>query len=165
MFCKRLKSERAGDVTSLNHHIASHEKTTSSYEELPHWLKLSKTHQPLTPEERVIELAYEKSFLLQELVYRKDTRAAEMRFLEKVTKLRAEMEAVLAELDRAMDQRSRERTQAESNLCSYWGIDFGDGNVEDIVFWKYFAAKSRIQAARSGSLEAKFRVLQKAYMI
>ena len=57
-----------------------------------------------------------------------------MRFLEKVTKLRAEMEAVLAELDRAMDQRSRERTQAESNLCSYWGIDFGDGNVEDIVF-------------------------------
>ncbi len=51
MFRKRLKSERAGDVTSLNHHIASHEKTTSSYEELPHRLKLFKTHQPLTSEE------------------------------------------------------------------------------------------------------------------
>jgi len=36
MFHKHLKSKRAGDVTSLNHHIASHEKTTSSYEELPH---------------------------------------------------------------------------------------------------------------------------------
>jgi len=57
-----------------------------------------------------------------------------MRFLKKVTKLHAEMEAVLAELDRAMNQQSRERTQAESNLCSYWGIDFGDGNVKDIVF-------------------------------
>lgn len=134
LFRKRPRSGRAGDVTSLDHQIARHGGTTSSYEELPHRLESSKTHQPLTPGERVIELTYEKSFLLQELVYRKDTRAAEMRFLEKVTKLRAEMEAVLAELDRAMDERSRARAQAESDLCSYWGIDFGDGNVEDIVF-------------------------------
>ena len=131
---QRPSSGKAGDVTPLDHQIARHGGTTSSYEELPHRLKLSKKHQPLTPEERVIELTYEKSFLLQELVYRKDTRAAEMKFLEKVTKLRGEMGAIVEEFDRTLEERSRERAEAESDLCSYWGIDFADGNVEDIIF-------------------------------
>lgn len=128
------KSGRAGDITPLDHHIAEWGGTTSTYEELPHRLKLSKKHQPLTSEERVIELTYEKSFLLQELAYYKETRAAEMKFLEQVTKLRAEMRVILAQFDCALNERSRKRARAESDLCSYWGIDFGDGNVEDIVF-------------------------------
>ncbi|MCJ1235112.1 hypothetical protein MMC14_003076 [Varicellaria rhodocarpa] len=134
LFRKRRYSGRAGTVTPLDHRIARHGGTTSSYEELPHRLRLSKKHQPLTPEERIIELTYEKSFLLQELVYRKETQIAEMKFLDKVTKLRAEMKNILEELDCALEERSKERVSAESDLCSYWGINFGDGNVEDLVF-------------------------------
>ena len=130
----RLKSGRAGDVTPLDHRIAKGGGKTSAYEELPHRLKLSKRHQPLTSEERVVDLTYEKSFLLQELVYHKENRAAEMEFVEEITKLRAEMKTIVARFDRALDERSRRRARAESDLCSYWGIDFGDGNVEDIVF-------------------------------
>ena len=130
LFRKRHNSGKAGDVTPLDHRIAQKWGTTSSYEELPHRLEMSKKHKPLTPQERVIELTYEKSFLLQELVYRKDTRAAELKFLEQVTKLRAEIGTILAEFDRILDERSRERAQAESDLFSYWGIDFDDGNVK-----------------------------------
>lgn len=80
------------------------------------------------------ELTHEKSFLLQKLAYRKEIRAAESRFLEKATELRAELQVVLTEFDQALQKRWRERTQAELGLCSYWGIDFGDGNVEDVIF-------------------------------
>ena len=134
LFRKRHYSGKAGAITPLDHRIAKHGGITSSYEELPHRLRSSKKHQPLTPEERIIELIYEKSFLLQELVYRKETRTAEMKFLDKVTKLRAKMKNILEELDCALEERSKERALAESDLCSYWGIDFGDGNVEDVVF-------------------------------
>ena len=134
LFRKRPKSGRAADITPLDHHIAQGGGTTSAYEELPHRLKLSKKHQPLTSEERVIELTYEKSFLQQELVYWKETRSAEMKFLEQATMLRTEIGAALAKFDRALDERSRRRARAESDLCSYWGIDFGDGNMEEIVF-------------------------------
>ena len=80
------------------------------------------------------ELTHEKSFLLQKLTYHKEIRAAESKFLEKVTELRAELQVVLIEFDQALDKRCRERTQAELGLCSYWGIDFDDENVEDVIF-------------------------------
>ena len=134
VYRQRPKSGKAGDVTPLDHWIATHGGTTSSYEELPHRIQKSKGHQPLTPEERVEELTHEKSFLLQELAYHKEIRAAESRFLEKATELRAELQVVLTEFDQALHKRWRERTQAELGLCSYWGIDFGDGNVEDVIF-------------------------------
>ena len=57
-----------------------------------------------------------------------------MKFLEKVTKLRADMKAALADLDRALEERSKARADAESILLNYWGIDLGDGNIEDSVF-------------------------------
>ena len=127
-------SGRAGNIGALDDRIARHGGTTSSYEELPHRLRISKKHQPMTPSERVMELTKTNGFLLQELAYHKDTRAAEMKFLEKVTKLRADMEVTLADLDRALEERSKARADAESILLNYWGIDLGDGNIEDSVF-------------------------------
>ena len=88
----------------------------------------------MTPSERVIELTKTNGFLLQELAYHKDTRAAEMRFLEKATKLRADIEGALADFDRALEERSKARVDAESILLNYWGIDLGEGNIEDSVF-------------------------------
>ena len=72
LFCRHPESSKAGNITSLNHWIARHRGTTSSFKELSHWIKLSKDHQPLTPEERVKELTHEKSFLLQKLIYHKE---------------------------------------------------------------------------------------------
>ena len=134
VYRQRLKSEKAGDVTSLNHWIATHDETTSSYEKLSHRIQKSKRHQPLTSEERVKEFTHEKSFLLQKLTYHKGIRAVESKFLRKIIELRAELQIILSEFDQALNKRWRERTQAELGLCSYWGIDFGDGNVEDVIF-------------------------------
>ena len=88
----------------------------------------------MTPSEQVIELTKTNGFLLQELAYHKDTRAAETRFLEKATKLRADIEGALAAFDRALEERSKARVDAESILLDYWGIDLGDGNIEDSIF-------------------------------
>ncbi|MCJ1355982.1 MAG: hypothetical protein MMC33_005976 [Icmadophila ericetorum] len=134
LFRERPKSRKAGDITPLDHQIARHGGTTSSYEELPHRLKESKQHEPLTDKEQVVELTYEKSYLLKELACLKDTRAANVRFLEKVAKLRGEMEAILIEFDSALEERSREQARAESELFSYWGIEFSDGSLENVLF-------------------------------
>ncbi len=134
IFRQRLGSGRAGNIGALDDRIARHGGTTSSYEELPHRLRISKKHQPMTPSERVMELTKTNGFLLQELAYHKDTRAAEMRFLEKATKLRADMEGALEDFDRALEERSKARADAESILLNYWGIDLGDGNIEDSIF-------------------------------
>ena len=50
-----------------------------------------------------------------------------MKFYETVMEL-------YAKLEDALKERSQKRADAESVLLSYWGIDFHDGNVEDIVF-------------------------------
>ncbi|KAL9132041.1 MAG: hypothetical protein Q9217_000169 [Psora testacea] len=134
LFRQRPKSGRAGAIDALDDWIARHGGTTSSYEELPHRLKISKRHQLMTPLERVVELTKTNGFLLQELAYHKDTRAAEMRFMEKAAKLRAKMEGALADFDRALEERSKARADAESTLLNYWGIDLADGNMEDSIF-------------------------------
>ncbi len=82
----------------------------------------------MTSSERVMALTKTNGFLLQELAYHKDTRAAETKFLEKATKLRVDIEAVLADFDLALEDRSKARANAESILLNYWGIDLGDGN-------------------------------------
>lgn len=134
IFRERLGSGRAGNIGALDDRIARHGGTTSSYEELPHRLRISKKHQPLTPSERVMELTKTNGFLLQELAYHKDTRAAEVRFLEKATKLRVDIDDALADFDRALEERSKARADAESILLNYWGIDLRDGNIEDSIF-------------------------------
>ena len=134
IFRERLGSGRAGNIGALDDRIARHGGTTSSYKELPHRLRISKKHQPMTPSERVIELTKTNGFLLQELAYYKDTRTAEIRFLEKATKLRADIEGALTDFDRAFEERSKARVDTESILLSYWGINLGDGNIEDSVF-------------------------------
>jgi hypothetical protein len=131
---KRPVSGKAEDVTSLDHWIADHGETTSTYEKLPHRIQSSKYISPQSPEQRVEELTREKSFLLQELVYFKASRATEARLFESITTLCTEMEGVLARFKETLNERSKARTQAEVDLCSYWGINFGDGNVEDAIF-------------------------------
>lgn len=82
----------------------------------------------------MMELTKTNNFLLQELAYHKDTRATEMRFLKKTTKLRTDVEGALENFDRALEERSKARADAESILLNYWGIDLGDGNIEDSIF-------------------------------
>lgn len=82
----------------------------------------------------MIELTKTNGFLLQELAYHKDTRTAEIRFLEKATKLRVDIEGALVDFNRGLEERSKARADAESILLNYWGIDLGDGNIEDSIF-------------------------------
>ena len=131
LFCRHFESSKADNITSLNHWIARHRETTLSFKELPHWIKLSKNHQLLTSEEQMKELTCEKSFLLQKLIYHKETWAAEMRFIKKVTELCAELKTVLTEFDCDLQKRLRDWTQAESDLCSYWGIESDNENVKN----------------------------------
>lgn len=73
LFHKHLRSEKTDNVTFLNYQIARYKKTMLSYKKLSHQLESFKTHQSLISEKQVIELIYEKSFLLQKLIYCKDT--------------------------------------------------------------------------------------------
>jgi hypothetical protein len=132
LFRQRRKSGIAGDVKYLDHRIAQNGGTTSSYEELPHRLQASKTL--LTPQERVIQLTYENSGQRKELVYRKETQAAEFKFCARVTELRTELKTILAGFDSAIEERLRARAQAESEFYKDWGIQSDDGIVEDVVF-------------------------------
>lgn len=131
LFCKCSESSKADNITSLNHWIARHRETTSSFEELPHWIKLFKNHQPLTSEEQMKELTCEKSLLLQKLIYHKETQIAEIKFMKKITELCAELTTVLTEFDCNLQKRLRNWTQAEFDLCSYWDINSDDENVKD----------------------------------
>ena len=74
-----------------------------------------------------MELTRTNGYLLQELAFHKDIQAADMEFYETVRELHGKLEDALKE-------RSRKRADAESTLLGYWGIDFGDGNIEDTVF-------------------------------
>lgn len=82
----------------------------------------------------MIELTKTNGFLLQELAYHKDTRIAEIRFLEKATKLRIDIEGALVDFNHSLEERSKARADAESILLNYWGINLGDGNIEDSIF-------------------------------
>ena len=64
IFRRAPGSGRAGNIGALDDRIAKHAGTTSSYEELPHRLRISKKHQPMTPSERVMELTKTNGFLL-----------------------------------------------------------------------------------------------------
>ena len=134
IFRECLEFDKTDNIDALDDRIAKHERTTSSYEELPHRLRISKKHQSMTSSERLMELIKTNGFLLQKLTYHKDTRAAEMKFLKKAIKFRADIEAALTEFGRALKERSKARADAESILLNYWGIDLGDGNIEDSVF-------------------------------
>lgn len=131
---QRPPSGKAGDVTSLDHWIAGHGGTTSSYEELSHRIQSFKYSSSQSSQQRVEELTREKSFLLQELMYFKASRTIEAKFFEAVNSFCVDMETTLARLKDALNERSKARTQAEADLCNYWGIDFADGNVEDAIF-------------------------------
>ncbi len=126
-FRRRPISGKAGDVAALNHQIARNGGITFTYEQLPHRLQISKQNRSASSAKRVIELTRTNDYLLQELAYHKDTRAADMKFHETVADLHVK-------LNDALKERSQKRADAESTLLSYWGIDFGDENVEDTVF-------------------------------
>jgi len=123
----RPDSGRAGDVGALDDLIAKNGGTTSTYEQLPHRLRISKQKPQITAGERIIELTRTNGYLLQELAYYKDTRAADLAFYGMMVDLHMAFKDALKE-------RSQKRADAEHKLLNYWGINFGDGNVEDQVF-------------------------------
>jgi len=126
-FCQRPTSGRAGDVAAIDDRIARNGGTTSTYEQLPHRLRISKQRHPVSSEERVVELTRTNGYLLQELAYYKDMQVADMKFYVAVMELHTK-------LGDALKERSQKRADAESTLLNYWGIDFGDGNVEEAIF-------------------------------
>ncbi len=67
----------------------------------------------------MIELTKTNGFLLQELVYYKDTRTAKIRFLEKATKLRVDIEGALVDFNRGLEERSKAWVDTESILLNY----------------------------------------------
>ena len=123
----RPTSGRAGDIATVDDRIARNGGTTSTYEQLPHRLRISKQRRPVSSKERVVELTRTNGYLLQELAYYKDIQKADMDFYVTMMDLHAK-------LGDALKERSQKREDAESTLLTYWGIDFGDGNVEDVVF-------------------------------
>ena len=134
IFRQRLEFDRANNIDALNDRIARYERTTSSYEKLSYRLKIFKKHQSMTSLERVIKLIKTNDFLLQKLAYYKDISAVEMRFLKKVIKLRANIEDVLTDFDRALEERSKTRANAKFILLNYWDIDLKNENIEDSIF-------------------------------
>ena len=126
-FRRRPISGKAGDVAALNDQIARNGGITFTYEQLSHRLQISKQNRSASSAKRVIELTRTNDYLLQELAYHIDTRAADMKFHATVADLHVK-------LDDALKERSQKRADAESTLLSYWNIDFDDENVEDIVF-------------------------------
>lgn len=71
-FRRRPISGKADDVAALNDQIARNGGTTSTYEQLPHRLQISKQNRPASSAEHVIELTRTNGYLLQELAYHKD---------------------------------------------------------------------------------------------
>ena len=126
-FRQRPVSGRAGDITALDHLIASNGGVTSAFAELPHQLQIAKKDPPMTLTEQVEQLTRQNGNLLEELAFFKDIRNAELSFLRKVHKLHIQLKD-------ALEERSRERASAEFKFTTYWGIDLNDGNVEDEVF-------------------------------
>ena len=124
---RRPVSGSAGDVGVLDDTIARNGGTTSTYEQLPHRLRISKLKPKMSAGERVVELTRINGHLLQELAYYKDTRAADIAFYEKIIELHITLRD-------AVKERSRGRVDAEQRLLNYWGINFNDGNIEDKVF-------------------------------
>ena len=111
--------------------IAQNERITFIYEQLSHWLQISKHHSLITSVECVIELTQTNNYLLQELTYHKDSQAADIKFHNTVIKL-------YVRLKEALKERSQKWRDTESTLLSYWDIDFSNENVEKIMFWKLF---------------------------
>ena len=103
---QRAVSGRAGDMLPLDHCIAAHGGTTSTYEELPHRLKISKQHQPLTLEGRIGELVWENGYQREELAYHKTNQKAGSKFYTRVKDIHAR-------LGKALRERSETEWHAE----------------------------------------------------
>ncbi len=88
----------------------------------------------MTLSEWVMKLIKTNDFLLQKLVYHKDTYTAEMRFLKKAIKLHADIKDTLIEFDCAFKERLKAWADAEFILLNYWDINLGDENIEDSIF-------------------------------
>ena len=100
--CERLRSDRAGDVTALDHHIAVHGGTTSTLECLPHRLRISKVQRTSGPQQRIEELVRDVGHLNQELSCYKDTRKISMKLFDSVKASHEALQVAVAEADREL---------------------------------------------------------------
>ncbi|CAL8584917.1 hypothetical protein XPA_010500 [Xanthoria parietina] len=124
---RRPRGGSIPDVTALDHIIAGHGGTTSTIDDLPHRLRISKNKQRPTPTQRIEELTREIGYLRQELAYYKDTRRA-------LTKFFAVARSAHEALRRGLGEASQELAIAEQAMLAYWNIHPSDGNAEDAVF-------------------------------
>lgn len=115
------------DVTALDHVIAGHGGTTSTIDDLPHRLRISKNKQVPTPSQRIEELTREIGYLRQELAYYKETRRA-------LTKFFAVANSAHEAMRHGIGEASHEIAVAEQAILAYWNIHPADGNAEDAVF-------------------------------
>jgi hypothetical protein len=98
---RRPGSGRAGNVLPIDHYIAANGGTTSTFEELPLRLQISKHHKPLTIKERTEELTYINGYLREELAYYKTIRKAGAELQSKVSDTFIKLSDNLEELSRS----------------------------------------------------------------
>ena len=116
IFCQHFKSDKINNIDVFNDRIARHEKTTSFYEKLSHRFRIFKKYQSITSSERVMKFIKINIFLLQKLTYYKVIYSIEIGFLKKIIKLRADINDVLTDFDRAF-LRNRKLKQMQNSFC------------------------------------------------
>ena len=73
----------------------------------------------MTSLKRIIKLIEINNFLLQKLIYHKNTRAIKMRFLKKVIKFRANIKGFLTNFDRAFEEKLITRANTKFIMLNY----------------------------------------------
>lgn len=123
----RNLSVTAGTITPIDSRIGDLGGTTSTLKCLPHRLRVSKTSQRISSEQRIEELTRETGHLRQELAYHKETRAACMQFFDATRHAQQDLYNAIAEM-------SRRVAISEQRFESYWRTQSVEGNWEEHVF-------------------------------
>ena len=123
----RTLSSTARVITPIDSRISSLGGTTSTLECLPHRLRISKSSQPISLEQRIEELTREAGHLRQELAYHKETRAACMKFFDVTNQAHQNLHNAIAEM-------SRKVAISEQRFENYWKSQPDGGNWEEQVF-------------------------------
>ena len=116
-------SGRPAEITPLDHYISSSGGTTSTIENLPHRLQITKRQPRPTTGKRLEELVRENGYLRQELALQKE-------LLDAMVTLHGKTVDAYKTLKLALREISQKRMQSEQRLLEYWGLDIGDATPE-----------------------------------
>jgi hypothetical protein len=123
----RSLSYTASTITPLDTRISQLGGTTSTLDCLPQRLRIAKSSQRVSPQQRVEELIRDNGHLRQELAYHKETRAACLKFFEATRQAQQMLHNAIAEM-------SRKAAISEQRFEDYWRSQCTEGNWEEHVF-------------------------------